>query len=86
MDSPTYRSSQPIRPRTDGWTNAAIVRTVLLVAGTAAVLLLAWTASDIVMLIFLGVLFGLAVSRTAERLHRWHVPRPVGAAATVLAT
>jgi len=84
MESNQYRSSQPIRPRTDGWTNAAVVRTVLLVAVTAGVLGILWAASDILMLIFLGVLFGLAVSRAAERLRRYRIPRPVGAAAVVL--
>ena len=84
MDPHKYRSSQPIQPRTDGWTNAAIIRTVLLIAVIAALLALLWAASDILMLIFLGVLFGLAVSRAADYLARWRIPRALSAATVVL--
>ncbi len=84
MSSPVYRSSQPIHPRTDGWTNAAILRTSLLITLVLTVLSVLWHASDIVLLVFLGVLFGLAVSAGATRLVRWHVPRALGAAVIVL--
>jgi predicted PurR-regulated permease PerM len=83
MNSPVYRSSQPIRPRTDGWTNEAILRTAFLVTLVALGLIALWRASDIVLLIFLGVLFGIAVSQGADRLARWHIPRGLGAALIV---
>jgi hypothetical protein len=83
MNAPVYRSSQPIRPRTDGWTNEAIVRTAFIVTLITLVLIAFWRASDIVLLIFLGVLFGIAVSQGADRLARWHVPRALGAALIV---
>jgi predicted PurR-regulated permease PerM len=79
MPSPVYRSSQPIHPRTDGWTNAAILRTALIVTIVALALVTLWRASDVVLLIFLGVLFGIAVSQGADRLARWRIPRGLGA-------
>ena len=86
MSSPVYRSSQPIRPRTDGWTNAAILRTASLLALCAAATVVLLQASDIVMVIFLGVLFGITVSGGATWLARWHIPRSVAATLIVLST
>lgn len=85
MSSPVYRSSQPIHPRTDGWTNAAVLRTTSLVVLVFLGLVVMWRASDIVLLIFLGSLFGLAVSNGANRLQRFKVPRSIGAVSIVLA-
>jgi predicted PurR-regulated permease PerM len=85
MNSPVYRSSQPIHPRSDGWTNGAIIRTLSLISLFLGVLITLWRASDIMLLIFLGVLFGLAVSSGAEFLMRYRVPRPVGAALIIVA-
>jgi len=84
MTQPVYRSSQPIHPRTDGWTNSAVLRTVSLVLLVLAGVVVMWRASDIVLLIFLGNLFGLAVSRGARRLQRFKVPRTAGAVLIVL--
>jgi predicted PurR-regulated permease PerM len=84
MTSPVYRSSQPIHPRTDGWTNAAILRTVALVVLVLLGVVVMWRASDIVLLIFLGILFGLSVASGARRLERFRIPRTVGAVGIVL--
>jgi len=84
MNSPVYRSSQPIHPRSDGWTNAAIMRTSALVVFVVLTLVVLWRASDIVMLIFLGVLFGLSVAQGAAWLERYRIPRTAGAALIVL--
>jgi predicted PurR-regulated permease PerM len=85
MNSPVYRSSQPIHPRSDGWTNAAIIRTVALVVFIVLSMIVLWRASDIVMLIFLGMLFGLSVAEGATHLERLRIPRPAGAALIVIA-
>ena len=84
MTSPVYRSSQPIHPRTDGWTNSAILRTVALVVLVLLGVLVMWRASDIVLLIFLGILFGLSVATGARRLERYRIPRTAGAVLIVL--
>lgn len=46
---------------------------------------LIWAGSDFLLVAFLGVLFGLALSRAVDRLPRGPVPRGVMAAALVLA-
>lgn len=86
MNSPVYRSSQPIYPRSDGWTNAAIIRTVALLALCGAVIVTLIQASDIVMTIFLGVLFGITVAGGATWLERWRIPRGISATVIVLTT
>ncbi|HXY31228.1 MAG TPA: AI-2E family transporter [Gemmatimonadaceae bacterium] len=45
-----------------------------------------WVASDVFLVLFLGVLFGLAVSAGAERLARFHIPRGMGAPLIVFGT
>jgi len=84
MTSPDPRAPQTAPPRSDGWTNAAIIRTLALIVLVVCSLIVLWRASDIVMLIFLGMLFGLSVSQGAERLTRWRIPKGVGAALIVL--
>jgi predicted PurR-regulated permease PerM len=48
------------------------------------VLRLLWFASDLVLVAFIGTLFGLAISAGVDRLERFRVPRGVGAAFIVL--
>jgi len=43
-----------------------------------------WAASTIVFTVFLGVLFGLAISSGVDRLARLHIPRALGAFVVVL--
>ena len=45
---------------------------------------LLWFANDLFLTAFIGILFGLAVSRGVDRLTRWRIPRGIGAALVVL--
>ena len=72
------------RRRRPGWGNAAILRTAALVIGMYLLVRLLWFAHFLVLVAFLGVLFGLAVSAGVDRLQRWRIPRGLGAALIVL--
>ena len=72
------------RRRRPGWGNAAILRTAALVIGMYLLVRLLWFAHFLVLVAFLGVLFGLAVSAGVDRLQQWRVPRGLGAALIVL--
>jgi predicted PurR-regulated permease PerM len=52
--------------------------------GLYLLLRLLWIAHDLFFITFLGVLFGLAVARGADRLERYHIRRGWGAALVVL--
>ena len=62
-----------------------VLRTAAIVVGLSIALLLLWVARNLVLTVFLGVLFALAVSAGADRLQRWKVPRGVGAPLIVFA-
>ncbi|HEX6536359.1 MAG TPA: AI-2E family transporter [Gemmatimonadaceae bacterium] len=72
------------RRRNVGWRNRDILRVLALTAGFYVLLRVLWFANDLVLVAFLGVLFGLAVSSGVDRLARFHVPRGAGAAFIVL--
>lgn len=55
------------------------------VVGLAVALLLLWHTRTLVLTVFLGVLFALAVSAGVDRLQRWRVPRGVAAPLIVFA-
>jgi predicted PurR-regulated permease PerM len=55
------------------------LRTAAAVVGLAVALLLLWHTRTLVLTVFLGVLFALAVSSGVDRLGRWKVPRGVAA-------
>lgn len=56
-----------------------------LLAGLWIFLKLAWFAHPLILTVFLGVLFGLAVEGGVDRLVRFRIPRGVGAALIVVA-
>jgi predicted PurR-regulated permease PerM len=56
-----------------------------MVVGLAVALLLLWQTRTLVLTVFLGVLFALAVSAGADRLQRWRIPRGVAAPLIVFA-
>lgn len=60
-------------------------RVALIVVGLSVVLLLLWHTRNLVLTVFLGVLFALAVSSGADRLRRYRIPRGVAAPLLVLA-
>jgi predicted PurR-regulated permease PerM len=72
------------RRRTVGWHSKDIARTAALVMGIYLTIQLLWFANPLVIVAFLGVLFGLAVEAGVDRLERFRVPRGIGAAIIVL--
>ena len=56
-----------------------------MVVGLAIALLLLWQTRTLVLTVFLGVLFALAVSAGADRLQTWKIPRGVAAPLIVFA-
>jgi predicted PurR-regulated permease PerM len=64
--------------------NSAL-RTAAIVVGFSIALVLMWVARNLVLTVFLGVLFALAVSAGADRLQRWKIPRGVAAPLIVFA-
>ncbi|MEA2764348.1 MAG: hypothetical protein QOK07_752 [Gemmatimonadaceae bacterium] len=61
------------------------LRTAAIVVGLSIALLLLWVTRNLVLTVFLGVLFALAVSAGADRLERWKIPRGVAAPLIVFA-
>lgn len=61
------------------------LRVASIVVGLAVVLLLLWHTRNLVLTVFLGVLFALAVSSGVDRLQRYRVPRGLAAPLIVLA-
>ena len=76
-------ASRERRRRNVGWRSRDILRTAALVIAMYLVLRLLWFAQVLVFTVFLGALFGLAVSGGVDRLQRWRIPRGVGAALIV---
>jgi predicted PurR-regulated permease PerM len=71
--------------RAIGWRSRDIVRTASLVLAMYLFLQLAWFANALFLTVFLGMLFGIAVSAGVDRLQRWRIPRGMGAALIVTA-
>ena len=65
------------------WRSRDVLRVTAIVFGFYVVLQLLWFASALVLVSFLGVLFGLAISAGVDRLAVLRVPRAIGAAAIV---
>ena len=73
------------RRRVPGWQSRDILRAGVLLLGLWIFLKLVWFAHPIMLTVFLGVLFGLAVEGGVDRLQRFRIPRGVGAALIVVA-
>lgn len=67
-----------------GWRSGDVLRATALVTSYLLALALAWTAREIVLTAFLGVLFGLAVGAGADQLTKLRIPRGLGAPLVVL--
>jgi predicted PurR-regulated permease PerM len=67
------------RRRVPGWQSRDILRAAALLAGLWVVLRLLWFANALLLTVFLGVLFGLAVEGGVDRLQKFRIPRGVGA-------
>ncbi len=61
------------------------IRVAAMVVGLSVALLLLWHTRTLVLTVFLGVLFALAVSAGADRLQRWKIPRGIAAPLIVFA-
>ena len=61
------------------------LRTAASIVVLAVALLLLWRTRTLVLTVFLGVLFALAVSSGVDRLQRWKVPRGIAAPLIVFA-
>jgi predicted PurR-regulated permease PerM len=73
------------RARMIGWRSGDVLRATALVTSYLLALTLVWTAREIVLTAFLGVLFGLAVGAGADQLTRLRIPRGLGAPLVVVA-
>ncbi|HEY2898629.1 MAG TPA: AI-2E family transporter [Gemmatimonadaceae bacterium] len=80
---PKTRKHHP-RPASASWRSADILRAAAIVAGLLIFLKLLWVANEIVIVAFLGTLFGVAVASGVDKLERFRVPRGVGAAFIVV--
>lgn len=67
-----------------GWPARDILRTLAIIAGFYIALQLLWVGQSIVLLTFLGVLFGIALTAGVDWLERRRVPRGLGAVLIVL--
>jgi predicted PurR-regulated permease PerM len=72
-------------PRTPGWRNRDVLRTAGLVIAIYLLLQLLWAVSTLVIAVFLGVLFGVALAGGVDKLEERRIPRVIGAAGIVIA-
>jgi len=72
------------RDRTVGWHSKDIARTAALVMAIYLGVQLLWFAHPLMIVAFLGLLFGLAVEAGVDRLEKFRLPRGIGAAIIVL--
>jgi predicted PurR-regulated permease PerM len=73
------------RRRVPGWQSRDVLRAGVLLLGLWILLKLIWFAHPLLLTVFLGVLFGLAVEGGVDRLQRFRIPRGVGASLIVVA-
>jgi len=77
-------SSSPRRPRRIGWRSRDVMRAAALVIAMYLAVQLLWYANALILTVFMGVLFGLAVSSGVDRLERFRIRRGIGAALIVV--
>lgn len=70
--------------RRAGWGSVDVMRAAALVIAMYLLVQLAWFAHLLILVAFLGILFGLAVSSGVDQLERIRIPRGVGASAIVI--
>ena len=69
--------------REPGWRSLDILRAAALVIGLYLALRLVWLTHELLLIAFLGVLFGLAVASGTDYLQRFRIPRGLGASLIV---
>ena len=72
------------RPRPVGWRSRDVMRAAALVIAMYVLVKLLWFANALLLTIFMGILFGLAVSSGVDRLERFKIRRGIAAALIVL--
>jgi len=82
MGRPDERDESDRKP---GWRTRDILRTLAIIAGFYITLQVLWLGRSIVLLAFLGVLFGVALTAGVNRLERFRIPRGIGAVLIVMA-
>ena len=82
--APKPKRKRHDRPASLSWRSADILRAASIVAGLVIILQLLWVANEIVIVVFLGTLFGIAVAAGVDKLARFRVPRGVGAAFVII--
>jgi predicted PurR-regulated permease PerM len=70
--------------RAVGWRSRDVVRAAALVLAMYLAIKLLWFAYPLFLTLFLGILFGIAVSAGVDRLQRFRIPRGIGAALIVI--
>jgi predicted PurR-regulated permease PerM len=73
------------RGQSGGWRSRDVLRTIAIIAGFYITLQLLWVGRSVVLLTFLGILFGIALTAGVDWLERRKLPRGVGAVLIVLA-
>jgi predicted PurR-regulated permease PerM len=85
IPSPAVGRGEVRHRRAVGWRSRDVVRAAALVLAMYLALKLLWFAYALFLTLFLGILFGIAVSAGVDRLQRFRIPRGLGAALIVLA-
>jgi predicted PurR-regulated permease PerM len=75
----------PELPQSAGWRSRDIIRAAALTIAVLALTVAIWEASTVLFTVFLGILFGLAISSGVDQLARLRIPRGIGALLVVLA-
>ena len=70
---------------TAGWHHVDMLRALLVIASSVALIWMVHRTSAILLAVFLSMVFGVALSAGVDRLSTWRVPRSIGAALILLA-
>jgi predicted PurR-regulated permease PerM len=74
------------RDRAIGWRSRDVARATVIIFSIYILGRLLWFANSLVFVVFLGVLFGLAVAGAVDRLERFHIRRGIASALIVFGT
>ncbi len=83
---PTPESSTEPSRSADRWRSGQVARAAMIVIGIWLGLLLLWTANLLVFVVFLGILFGVAVASGVDWLSKFGVRRGIASALLVFGT
>src|SRR5919108_5297046 len=79
----THKADEGLAPerrrRVPGWQSRDVLRAGVLLLALWMLLKLLWFANALMLTVFLGILFGLAVEGGVDRLEKFRIPRGLGA-------